>query len=347
MSFGTETLVEVWRGGRAESEHRGAIAVVDAAGQLIAHVGDVGLTSYLRSSAKPFQLLPLIESGAADRFGLTDRELAVIAGSHSGEPRHLEAVQSILNKIGLSESDLQCGIHVPFNPDAAKALRVAQREPTPVYNNCSGKHAGMLAQAIDRGLNTHDYLDPQHPVQITIRQRLADLASLSIDEVGVGVDGCSAPCFALPLKNAALAFARLAEARGKRQDASGVGLAKVAQVMSQYPEMVAGEGRLDTDLMRAANSHQPVLFSKGGAEGFHGVGVFARNKQPAFGVTWKIGDGDGKRGGHPAVIEALKQLSLLDESALTALRSYHAWPVTNHRGLEVGEVRANFALKFD
>ena len=335
MSFGTEALIEVWRGGRVESEHRGAIAVVDAHGQVVAHVGDVALTSYLRSSAKPFQLLPLIESGAADRFGFTDRELAVIAGSHSGEPRHLEAVQSILNKIGIGDEALQCGLHVPFNPDAAKALRVANQSASVLHNNCSGKHAGMLAQAIDRGLSTADYLDPQHPVQIGIRQRLAQIADLAFDDIGVGVDGCSAPCFALPLKHAALAFARLAQSK----DAA---LARVAQVMIEYPEMVAGEGRLDTDLMRATAGR---LFSKGGAEGFHGIGVLAQGDQPAYGIAWKIGDGDGKRGGHPAVIEALRQLGLLDEAALTALKSYHTWPITNHRGLEVGEVKANFTLR--
>ncbi|MBI5565321.1 MAG: asparaginase, partial [Chloroflexi bacterium] len=304
MSFGTEALVEVWRGGHVESEHRGAIAVVDAQGQLLAHIGDVLLTSYLRSSAKPFQLLPLIESGAADRFGFTDRELAVIAGSHSGEPRHLETVQSILSKIGLSDNALQCGVHVPFNPAVAKSLRVANQSASVLHNNCSGKHAGLLAQAIDRGVRTADYLDPQHPVQITIRQRLAELADLEFDAVGVGVDGCSAPCFALPLKKAALAFARLAEAgsemqeAGSRmQDARTQSLAKVTQVMIGYPEMVAGEGRLDTDLMWAANGR---LFSKGGAEGFHGVGVLAQGDQSAYGIAWKIGDGDGKRGGHPA-----------------------------------------------
>jgi L-asparaginase II len=217
--FETAALVEVWRGGRVESEHRGAIAVVDASGKLIAHVGNSDLVSYLRSSAKPFQLLPLVESGAADRFAFTDAELAVIAGSHAGEPRHVAAVQSILNKIGLSDDALQCGIHVPFNADAAKALRAADREPTVLHNNCSGKHSGMLAQAVDRGLSTHDYLDPQHPVQVTIRRRLAELGGITFDEIGVGVDGCSAPCFAMPLRAAALAFARLAGARedGLRQ----------------------------------------------------------------------------------------------------------------------------------
>jgi L-asparaginase II len=333
MALQTEALVEVTRGGRVESEHRGAIAVVDAQGELVAHSGDVGLVSYLRSSAKPFQLLPLVESGAADRLGFTAAELAVIAGSHSGEPRHVAAVQSILNKIGLSEDALHCGIHVPFNADAAKALQAADRAPTTLHNNCSGKHSGMLAQAVDRGLSTHDYLDPQHPVQVAIRQRLAELGGITFDEVNVGVDGCSAPCFAMPLRAAALAFARLAD---ERED----GLSRVARVMMDYPEMVAGEGRLDTDLMRAVPYR---LVSKGGAEGYHGMGIVVKG-DPALGIAIKIADGDGKRGGHPVVVEALRQLGVLDVAALARLKSYHTWPITNHRGLEVGEVKANFRL---
>ncbi len=343
MAFQTEPLVEVRRGGRVESEHRGALAAVDATGKLMAHLGDVGLVSYLRSSAKPFQLLPLVESGGADRLGFTDAELAVMAGSHSGEPRHVAAVQSILSKIGLSEEALQCGVHPPFNAEAVKALRAAGRKPTVLHNNCSGKHAGLLAQAIDRGLSTHDYLDPQHPVQVTIRQRLAELGDIAVDDIAVGIDGCSAPCFALPLKAAALAFARLADAvndparalRTKR-GASG----RVAQVMMTYPEMVSGAGRLDTDLMRVVSGR---VVSKGGAEGYHGLGLVI-DHGPALGVAIKIGDGEGRRGGHPVVIEVLRQLGLLDDEALAKLRSYHTWSITNHRGLEVGEVRANFEL---
>jgi L-asparaginase II len=336
MAYQTETLVEVTRGGRVESEHRGAIAVVDANGKLIAQVGDVDLVSYLRSSAKPFQVLPLVESGAADRCGFTDVELAVMAGSHSGEPRHVAAVQSILNKIGLSEGALQCGSHVPFNADSAKALKVAGREPTVLHNNCSGKHAGMLAQAVDRGLSTHDYLDPQHPVQVAIRQRLAELGGITFDEIDVGVDGCSAPCFAMSLQAAAVAFARLAEARDN-------GLSRVAQVMMNYPEMVAGEGRLDTDLMRAAPRR---VVSKGGAEGYHGMGIVMKDGL-ALGVAIKIGDGDGRRGAHPVVIETLRQMGVLDAAALYALKNYHTWKITNHRGREVGEVRTNFSLMRD
>jgi L-asparaginase II len=304
----------------------------------------VELVSYLRSSAKPFQLLPLVESGGADRFGFTSAELAVIAGSHSGEPRHVAAVQSILNRIGLREDALQCGIHVPFNAAAAKALRAEGREPSILHNNCSGKHAGMLAQAVDRGLSTHDYLDPQHPVQIAIRQRLAELGGITFDEIGVGVDGCSAPCFAMPLRAAALAFARLAEAGSRGQEAGSkmqnAGLARVARAMLDHPEMVAGEGRIDTDVMRAVPGR---LVSKAGAEGYHGLGLI-RPDGSAWGIAIKIADGDGKRGGHPVIIEVLRQLGVLDDTALAKLQSYRAWPVTNHRGLEVGEVRANFKL---
>ncbi len=357
-------MVEVTRGGRVESEHHGAIAVVDSSGKLIAHVGAVELTAFLRSSAKPFQLLPLIESGAAGRFNFTDRELAVMAASHSGEPRHVEAVQSILNKIGLSEAALQCGAHAPFNADAAKALRAAGQAPTALHNNCSGKHAGMLAQALARGLSLHDYLEPNHPIQITIRQTLAELSDVAFDDIRIGVDGCSVPCFALPLKNAALAFARLAAAyrrgaenagnnsqnlrepgvSGVISEARRIALARVVQVMIEHPEMVGGEGRLDTDLIRTANG---CLVSKGGAEGYQGIGIVPNHGQPALGIAIKVADGNGQRGGHPVVIEVLKQLGLLNEEQLVTLKSYHTWTMTNHRGIEVGEVRANFKLTRD
>jgi L-asparaginase II len=349
MSFQTETLVEVVRGGRLESEHRGAIAVVHASGKLIARVGDVNLTTYLRSSAKPFQLLPLVESGAADRFGFTDQEVAIMAGSHSGEARHVQVVQSILNKIGLTEDALQCGAHVPYSSESAYTLSSQGKAPTPIYNNCSGKHAGMLAAAVDRGLSTHDYLDPNHQIQIAIREAVADVSGLSFDQVGVCIDGCSAPNFALPLKAAALAFAKLAESLlpftggDKEGGPRRTALARIARAMSSNPEMVAGEKRLDTDLMRALDGR---VVSKGGAEGFHGMGLFSADGKPALGIAMKIGDGDGKRGGHPAVIEVLRQLAVLSEKELAALKDYRGWKLTNHRGIEVGEVRANFDMLF-
>ena len=347
---GFEALVEVTRGGRVESIHYGALAVVDARGNLVAHAGDPDLATYLRSTAKPFQLLPLVEgeqettphvttaqaSSGARRFGFTDQELAVMAASHSGEPRHVETVQAILAKIGLGEGELQCGAHWPANESASRALRESGRQPTPIHNNCSGKHAGMLAQCLARGLSTHDYLDPGHPVQVAIRQTLAEMSGVAADAIGVGIDGCSAPCFALPLRACAQAFARLADPSGLHQP-RGDAVRRIVSAMTAYPEMVAGEGRLDTDLMRAAGG---ALLSKGGAEGYHGLAVLPTG----LGIALKIVDGNGQRGAGPVAIEALRQLGALDAEATTRLRDHHCPALKNHRGLEVGEVRPIFRL---
>jgi len=333
-----EPLVEVIRSGRVESVHYGAVAIVKANGDLVAHVGDPDLVAYLRSTAKPIQLLPLIESGGADRFGFSDRELAVMAASHSGEPRHVETVQGILHKIGLDESALQCGAHTPRSEESIRLLRESGRESTPIYNNCSGKHAGMLAHAIHRGLSTHDYLDPQHPIQIAIFNALADMSGVAPESIGVGVDGCSAPCFALPLRACATAFARLADP-ASLPEARRNALRRIAHAMTAHPEMIGGEKRLDTDLMRAMGSR---VVSKGGAEGYYGIALMSNG----LGIAMKTADGDGARSSGPTVIETLRQLGALDEAALDALRAYHTPIVKNHRGLEVGEIRPVFQLTY-
>jgi L-asparaginase II len=203
-------MVEVTRGERVESLHRGAIAVVDARGHLVGSWGNPAEPVYLRSSAKPFQALALVCSGAADAFGITEEELAVVCGSHSGEPHHVQLVRSVLQKAGLDESALRCGIHPPFDPGVRRALALAGEEPNPLHNNCSGKHAGMLAAARHLGLSTADYVEPEHDIQIAIRGLLAFLAGLETEEVGVAVDGCAVPTFHVPLRGFALAMARLA-----------------------------------------------------------------------------------------------------------------------------------------
>ncbi len=333
-----EPLVEVTRGGRVESIHFGAVAVVDASGRLVAHVGDPDRIAYLRSTAKPFQLLPLVEAGGADRFGFAERELAVMAASHSGEPRHVQTVQAILDKIGLGENALQCGAHWPLSEASARALRETGREPTPIYNNCSGKHAGMLAQCIQQGLSTHDYLDPSHPVQGAILQTLAELSGLAPGAIDVAIDGCSAPCFGMPLRACALAFARLADPAALPEARRRAAL-RIVGAMTAYPEMVGGEGRLDTDLMRAARGR---VASKGGAEGYQGAALPSRG----LGIAIKIADGNGQRGCGPVVVETLRQLGALDDAALDQLRGHHGSVVKNHRGLEVGEVKPAFKLTF-
>ena len=334
--FNTVPLVEVMRGSRLEVVYRGAIAVVDARGELVASAGDPNLTTFLRSSAKPFQLLPLVESGGADRFGFSDRELAVMAASHNGELFHVQTVLGILNRLGLDPSALQCGAHPPLYAPAARALEEAGQMPNALHNNCSGKHTGMLAQCLDRKLPIETYPDPQHPVQITIKQALAELAGVSPDSIGLATDGCSVPTFAIPLAATALAFARLADPAqfGEPRRAA---LNRIAAAMMTCPEMVGGTRRLDTDVMRAGKGRVVV---KGGAEGYYGMGLLSLG----LGVALKLEDGDAGRGRNAVVVEVLRQLGALDAEGLAALGHFAAGPFKNHRGLEVGQVRPCFQL---
>jgi L-asparaginase II len=334
--FNTVPLIQIVRGSSLEVVYRGAIAVVDAQGQLVASAGDPTLTTFLRSSAKPFQLLPLVASGAADRFGFSDRDLAVMAASHNGEEFHVQAVVGILNRLGLDANALQCGIHPPSYPPAARALEEAGQPPNPLHNNCSGKHSGMLAQCLDRKLPIESYLDPQHPIQVTIKQTLAELAGISPDSIDMATDGCSVPTFAIPLAASALAFARLADP-SRLSEPCRSALKRIAVAMMAHPEMVAGTKRLDTDVMRAG---QGCIVVKGGAEGYYGLGLLPQG----LGIALKLEDGDAGRGRDAVVIEVLRQLGALDEKALAALSRYVAGPVKNHRGLVVGQMQPCFRL---
>ena len=336
--FDTVPLVQVMRGSRLEAVYRGALAVVDAQGRLVASLGDPGLTTWLRSSAKPFQLTPLVASGAADRLGFSDRELAVMAASHNGQDFHVQAVLGILERIGLDASALQCGAHAPLYPPAARALENAGQSPCSLHNNCSGKHSGMLAQCVDRRLPIADYLSPQHPVQITIQQTLAELVDVSPDSIDIAIDGCSVPTFALPLHRTALAFARLADP-DRLSEPRRSALRRIASAMMAYPEMVAGTRRLDTDVMQAGHGRIVV---KGGAEGYYGIGLLG---SPGLGVALKIEDGNEERGRNAVVVEVLRQLGALDDQALAALGRYAVRPTKNHRGLVVGEMRACFDIR--
>ncbi len=334
--FDTIPLVEIIRGSRLEVIYRGAIAVVDTRGQLVASAGDPNLTTFLRSSAKPFQLLPLVESGAAERFGFSDRELAIMAASHNGEEFHVQAVVGILRRLGQDVNALQCGTHPPSYTPAARALEVTGQQPSALHNNCSGKHSGMLAQCLDRKLPIENYLDPRHPVQVTIQQTLAELAGVSPETMDVATDGCSAPTFAIPLAAAALAFARLADP-SQLPEPRRSALRRIAAAMMTHPEMVGGTKRLDTDVMRAGRGRVVV---KGGAEGYYGIGILPQG----LGVALKMEDGDGARGRNAVVVEVLRQLGALDETDLAGLSRYAVGPTRNHRGLLVGEMRPCFQL---
>ncbi|HYV84494.1 MAG TPA: asparaginase [Patescibacteria group bacterium] len=331
-------MVEVWRGERVESLHHGAAVLVDDAGGVVAALGDPGLATYLRSSAKPAQVLPVILSGAAERFGFTESEIAVMIGSHGGEPFHLEAVRSILKRAGIGEEALQCGAHPPFYRPAARALRLAGQEPSALHNNCSGKHAGMLALAAHLGAPIGTYLEPGHPVQQRILEVVARLAGVAAGSIGTAVDGCSAPTFAIPLEAAATLYARLLAPEALPEDLGRASRRAVA-AMRRYPEMVAGTERLCTDLMRQGGDG---LIAKIGAEGFYGLGYVRGGR--GFGLAIKISDGDGDRARPTAAIDALRQLGVLTGPAADEILARHVGPIRNHRGLVVGRVRSCFAL---
>lgn len=338
-------LVEYTRGEIVESRHLGALAVADAAGRLVAAWGDPHSVVYLRSAAKPFQALPLVETGAADAFGLSAAELALACASHRGLDAHAAAAHSLQTKAGLTEADLLCGTHPLEDADTHRRLILAGQTVTPNRHNCSGKHSGMLAAARHTGWPTDTYIDPDHPLQQAIRRAFAELCGLTPSAVVVGIDGCSAPNFAVPLASAARAFARLADPGAETPDRAAA-LRRIWAAMTTHPEMVSGPGGFDTELMRVRPG---VLVAKGGAEGYQAVGLAPGALgpgSPALGLTLKAADGAG-RPGALAAVEALRQLGALNAEHLAALagRGFVS-PVTltNWRGLAVGEARAVFKL---
>ncbi|MEW6717684.1 MAG: asparaginase [Chloroflexota bacterium] len=245
-------LFEIIRGSNTESIHYGAIAVVDAESRLVARVGDPQVVSYLRSSSKPLQALPLIEQGGVGFFDLTPAEIAIICGSHSGTPEHIATIQKLQAKIGVTEDNLQCGVHPPFHKPSAEALHQRGEEPSPIYHNCSGKHTGMLALARLHDLPIDNYLDFDHPLQQMILKTLAEMSNLESEQVALGIDGCSAPNFAIPMYNAALAYAHLCDPSGlppSRAEACR----QIVSAMTNHPDMVGGPERFDTVAMQAAS----------------------------------------------------------------------------------------------
>lgn len=344
----SQLLASLYRNGRVESQHFGSIAIVNAIGRLVAHVGEPYQNVYLRSCAKPFQASVVVSSGAKDRLQLTDQEMAVVAGSHAAEDDHIKSVKSILKKIGLSEKALLCGGHTSAPASS-------------LHHNCSGKHAGMLAVAVDMGHSTSDYLDIEHPVQKSIREAILDATGVASEDLPFAIDGCSAPTFYLPLINMARAYARLAAPASSSSSAipsyptatSIVGkghtwsrsdaFSYVAQVMMNHPHMVAGTGRLDTEVMSAFPT-QWVL--KGGAEGVQGAGVFeSKEFSGPIGIAFKIADGNGRRVAGPVLIEIFRQLRLVNDSDLDRLKKFRTTPELNARGTLVGDLRPEFRLE--
>jgi len=339
-----EPLVEVKRGAITESRHRGHIVVVEPDENIVAYAGSPENVTFLRSSAKPFQALPLLVSGAADQFGFNDRELALACASHNGEPMHTELAASMLQKIGLGPEALKCGVHEPYSLEVAGKLRLQGLLPNVLQNNCSGKHVGMLAVAKHLGAPTENYDSPENPVQKAIAETIAQFSGVSVTDLSVAVDGCGAPIFGITVKAMALAFARLVSPPATFDKTTRDACERIVRVMNAYPELIGGTSdRLDTEIMRATPGR---VISKVGAEGVYTAGVNPCEEWPkGLGVAIKIEDGDDKRARPTVVIEALRQLGVLVDESLDAVSRYAFFPVLNRRGDVVGEVTASFSLR--
>ncbi|HEY3344402.1 MAG TPA: asparaginase [Anaerolineaceae bacterium] len=340
-----QPVVELTRGRIVESIHFGAIAVVDAHGQLLASCGDPDTVTFLRSSAKPFQALPFIERGGDGAFGLTPREVALICASHAGTDEHVSVVSGIQAKAGVREQDLLCGVHPPFHTPTATRLACQGEALTPNRHNCSGKHTGMVAHARLRGLPTENYIDLEHPIQKSILAAFAEMCDLPEAAVEIGIDGCSAPNYAVPLRSAALAYARLMDPAGQAPERAAA-CERISAAMTGFPEMVGGPERFDTELMSFASGR---ILAKAGAEGYQALGLRAGALgpgTPALGVAFKVSDGDlGLRASACVALEVLRQLGAISQQDVEVFNGRAAGPIYNWRRLHVGDMRTGFVLE--
>ena len=320
--------VDVWRGDVVESQHRVHVAIVHAEHGLTASAGNPAHHSFVRSAIKMFQVLPFVEGGGVDHFGLTPEELALCTASHGGEPFHVAAARSILAKAKLTERALACGPHPPMHVHTAEAMKEAGEAPARIHNNCSGKHAGMLAFAVHQQWVTSGYHRAAHPVQQRMLATVSQWMGVDAGSIEQAIDGCGLPTFAMPLDAVAEGCARFAAAA-----ADGVAApARIFAAMVAHPEFVAGTDRLDTALMQVAKRR---LFAKVGAEGFYCVGIPAMR----LGVALKVEDG-AWRAVEPALLATLRRIDAIGATELGLLARYAEPAILNTRGETVGAIRA-------
>jgi L-asparaginase II len=324
--------IEVTRGPLVESRHQVSAVVVDAQGAILAAWGDSERLTFPRSANKPLQALPLIETGAADRFNLTDRQIAFACASHRGEIRHVEAARDWLAQIGLDVNALECGAHMPSDETHAHQMIRAGERPTALHNNCSGKHSGMLTHAVHCGETPKGYVGIDHPTQRRVTRAVMEICGAA-GAPDHGVDGCGIPTFAIPLRNLALGMARLVDPGGLSADRAKAA-ARVVAAMAAAPEMVAGEREFVTRAMQIAGDKAVV---KSGAEG-----VFAGAlRRKGLGFALKAEDGSG-RAAELAAAALLQRFADLDEAQVEALDGFIAPKIFNRAGLEVGRMRPHF-----
>lgn len=328
-------LVEITRGGIVESGHAGAIAVCDATGAVLFSLGDIGRPVFPRSAIKGFQALPLVESGAADHFGLTDAELSLACASHSGEPGHAETAAGMLAKAGRNETCLECGAHWPMGEKAARALHASGLKPSALHNNCSGKHAGFICAAVEMGHDPKGYIAPDHPTMRRITSAVGEMTGFDLSTTARGVDGCSIPTYAIPLKNIAMGFAKFAGGEGLSSSrAEAARRLRLAVAVS--PFHVAGTDRFDTDVMQELG---PRAFIKTGAEGVYCAAL----PEKGLGIAIKIDDG-ATRASEIAMAATLKRFLALGEGESASVSRKLDEQMKNWNGIEVGRMRPAEAL---
>lgn len=324
-------LVETTRGTRVESVHRGAVAVVRADGTLEAAWGDIDRPCYARSSIKPLQAIPLIETGAADHYRLGDRDIAIACASHGGEPEHVETVRAWLAAIGLTQTSLECGTHLPSHEPSMVALLSGGHKPSPLHNNCSGKHAGFLATARHVGDRIAGYIEPDHPAMQRWITVLSEMSDTDLTDAPRGLDGCSIPVVGLTLRATARAMARMADPTGLA-DARRLAIRRIRTAVANQPFMVAGTGRFCTDIMRATGSRALL---KTGAEGFYCAAL----PEPGLGIALKIDDG-AARAADVAMGALLRRFGAINADLAAALDEVLQPWLRNRNQKAVGRVRA-------
>ena len=323
-------IIDVTRGSLVESRHRCIAAVAGPDGGVVRSWGDIEQPIYGRSAIKPLLALALVETGAADAFGLGDAEIALACASHSGEPRHVEIVRAWLERIGLSVADLECGAHLPYDEPSMRALVRAGREPDAAYNNCSGKHAGFLTTAVHVGEPTKGYIRYEHPVQQRLLGVLEQVAGLDLSDAPRGIDGCGIPTIGIPVGNTAMAMARLADS-ADLPPARAAAAKRVVQAMMAEPYMVGGRGEFASDVMDKVRGK---LALKPGAEGVYAAIL----PDLGLGVCVKAEDGT-PRAAQAAVGRVLVELGLFSREEKAALADRLTLPVVNRVGREVGQIR--------
>jgi L-asparaginase II len=344
-------LVEVMRGGHVESVHRGAVAVVDADGAVHSAWGHIDRPIFPRSAVKLLQALPLVESGAAERWQLSDEELALACASHGGEAQHVATAAAMLAKAGVNAQALECGSHWPYHDGALKALAAAGQGPSALHNNCSGKHAGFVCLGClmsekaaggavgesERRAFLRGYVKPEHPVMREVTAALQATTGWDLARTPVGTDGCSIPTYAIPLRHLALAFARVATGVGLRPGHAAAAL-RLRQAVARAPQMVAGSGRFDSRVMARLGER---VYCKVGAEGVYCAAL----PTLGLGVAVKMDDGNTARAGEVVMASLIGRLLPLADDEAAVIRGYSDAPLVNWNGIEVGRLRAAVALR--